>query len=323
MTTYLSWPLRGAFVALVAVSSLFMLTGAARASVPVDLRVVAPTGASLTDQIQYTGTTRIKTDRKADCFGEGNEGSGKRVKVRGATPLGAVADATAVERRLRPLSVTDAFDFGLGVCGIGGFDFEATDTSFWYFKVDHVNPQVGADQVTLERGDDVLWYLTPTFESLPFELVLEAPASARPDQPFNVRVLQYADDGTRSPAEGVTVTGAAEPTAANGIASVTLSDDERIRASRPSDDAIPDYAEVCVAEKKADCPKQEGTLVGGSKKRDAIVATKGPDRVLARRGDDTVDVADGVADVVNCGGGRDTATADSIDSLRSCERVKR
>ena len=131
MTTYLS-PLRAALFALVASMSMSLLTGVAGASVPVDLRVVAPTGAGLADQIQHTGTTKIKTDRRADCFGEENAGSGKRVKVRRATALGAVADALPVEPRLRPLSVTDAFaEFGLGVCGIGGYDFESDDTSFW------------------------------------------------------------------------------------------------------------------------------------------------------------------------------------------------
>jgi hypothetical protein len=320
MPIHLSRPLRGALLVAAALS-MSMFPASAGASVPVDLRVVAPTGATLTDQTQYTGTAKIKTDRKADCFGEGNEGSGKRVKVRGATPLGAVSHATAVEKRLRPLSVTDAFDFGLGVCGIGGFDFEVTDTAFWYFKVNHANPQVGSDQVRAERGDEVLWYLTPSFETLPAELELDAPASARTDQSFQVRVRQYADDGTRSAAEGVTVTGAEAPTDAQGRTSVTLAETSEIEASRDADGAIPDSAEVCVSATKADCPKQEGGLIGGSPKRDRIEGTRGIDRISARGGRDTVDSADGLAERVNCGGGRDRLDADPEDRTRGCERV--
>ena len=321
MPISISWPLRGALLVSVAALTMSLSAAAAGASKPVDLRVVAPTGAGLTDQIQYSGTTRIKTDRKADCFGEGTEGSGKRVKVGGATPLGAVAHATAVERRLRPLLVTDAFDFSLGVCGIGGFEFEVTDTSFWYFKVNHSNPQVGADQVRLAAGDEVLWYLTPTFESLPVELELEAPVSAKPGQEFNVRVFQYADDGTRSPAEGVSVTGAAEPTAANGMTSVSLGATNEINATRSADGAIPDDATVCVSEQNDGCAKEAGTLIGGSSKPDRMVGTDGPDRIVSRGGRDSIDARDRVRDTVNCGGGTDTVEVDPEDALKGCERV--
>jgi hypothetical protein len=320
MPTSLSWPLRGTLLAVaVLTSSLF--AASAGASVAGDLRVVAPTGALIADQIQYTGTTRVKTDRRADCFGEGNEGSGKRVKVRGATPLGAVADASSIEKRLRPLSVTDAFDFGLGVCGIGGFDFEVTDTAFWYFKVDHANPQIGSDQVRLEAGDEVLWYLTPSFENLPVELALDAPAAAKPGQSFKVRVVQYTDDGTRSPAEGVAVTGAQEPTDQNGQTAVELGETSEIRATRDADGAIPDAAEICVADNRSDCPKQAGGLIGGSPKADRIDGTRGIDRISARGGRDRIDAADGLADTVNCGGDRDAVAADADDALKGCERV--
>jgi hypothetical protein len=323
MPMTLSRPLRGTLLVAGAafISSLFAVD--AGASKPVDLRVVAPTGAGLTDQVQYTGSTQVKTDRKADSFGDGNEGSGRRARIRGATPLGAVVDAAAVERRLRPLSLTDAFDFGLGVCGIGGFDFEAGDTAFWYYKVNHVNPQVGADQIKIDPGDEVLWYLTPSFETLPPELELEAPAVTKPGQAFNVRVLQYADDGTRSPAAGVAVTGAAEPTAANGMTSVTLDGSGEIAATRSADGAIPDYGQVCVSDETSDCPKETGRLVGGSRKRDRMVGTKGPDRLAARGSRDSVDARDGVGDRVNCGGGRDAAEVDPEDVVTGSERVTR
>ena len=60
--------LRGALLLTAAAISLSLtLTSAAAAkSVPVDLRVIGPAGQNLADHVQYTGTTKIKTDRKAD-----------------------------------------------------------------------------------------------------------------------------------------------------------------------------------------------------------------------------------------------------------------
>ena len=91
--------------------------------------------------------------RGANCFGQGTGGSGDRVEVKGATALGAVRDALEPDRDLRPLSVTDAFlddGFGLGVCGIGGF--ESQGSSFWYLKSDHVGAQVSGSQLTAAAG---------------------------------------------------------------------------------------------------------------------------------------------------------------------------
>ena len=71
----------------------------------------------------------------------------------GATALGAVRDALAGDRDLRPLSITDAFvddGFGLGVCGIGGFESEGS--SFWYLKRNHVGAQVSGSQLKAPPG---------------------------------------------------------------------------------------------------------------------------------------------------------------------------
>src|SRR5919106_2422790 len=117
------------------------LAGAKSKTVGGELRVVGPDGQSLAELVQYTGTVRVPTDPDALCFGQGSGGSGARVKLTGPTALGAVQDASATARDVRPLSITDAFDFGLGVCGIGGF--QASGSGSWYLKHDHAGAQVG------------------------------------------------------------------------------------------------------------------------------------------------------------------------------------
>jgi hypothetical protein len=318
----LSRLLRGALL-LTAAASLTLAAAASAKSVPVDLRVIDPAGQELADHVQYTGTTKIKTDPKADCFGEGNEGSGARVKVRGATPIGAVADGTGVVRDLRPLSVTDAFDFGLGICGIGGFDFEVDDTAFWYFKVNHVNPQVSAETVKLERGDEVFWYLTPDFNTLPIELDLVAPARTTFETPTPVQVFEYADDGTKTPAAGVTVTGAQQPTDANGETTISLNDvSETLTASREG--AISDDSQICVQAQLGDCPKKAAALYAGSRSDDVIKDGDGADAISAGAGDDEIETRDSFTDDVDCGKGKDVVKADQEDALgKDCEKVRR
>src|SRR5690349_18559448 len=85
-----------------------------------DLRVVDSKGRILAQQTQFTGgDVRVKTDKSADCFGDGTGGSGKRVEIPRLTALAQLADAGSSDRSVRPLSITDAFDFGLGLCAIG------------------------------------------------------------------------------------------------------------------------------------------------------------------------------------------------------------
>jgi Domain of unknown function (DUF4430) len=142
--------------------SLLVLTaGAAPAlagTTTAHLRVVNTAGTTLADQSQVTGDVSIQTDPGAKCFGPPG-GSGNSVNVPGPSALGIVKDASASDPALRPLSVTDQFSFGLGICGIGGFTFNQGDSAFWYLKVNHVGAQVGGDQYLLNAGDNVLWYL--------------------------------------------------------------------------------------------------------------------------------------------------------------------
>jgi hypothetical protein len=315
----------GGFAA--AITALLISPAAALATQGVDLRVVNTAGKTLAEQRQYTGTVRIKTDRHANCFGAGTGGSGDRVQVRGATALGAVRDGLEWESDLRPLSVTDAFlddGFGLGVCGIGGF--KSQGSSFWYLKSDHVGSQVSGSQLEVHQGENVLWYLSPSFPPPP-ELRLTAPASAQPNVPYQVTVYSYADDGTRSPAAGATVAGAGQPTGPAGHTMVTsAAGTHTLRATRGQN--IPsNRVEVCVNQDLSKCPDAHGKRIFGSARADQIRGTRGWDAIHAGGGDDTVDLRDGGRDRVACGGGRDAVIVDRGDHDNqigpTCERVVR
>jgi hypothetical protein len=188
--------------------------------VVVDLRVVGKGGKVLTEEDLRTGTIAIKTSPQANCFGPGTGGSGKSVTVKGATALGALAQAAKSTSSLRPLLITDAFDFGLGICGVG--KSKVSGKASWYLKVNHKGAQVSGDTVKLKAGDEVLWSFAPSF---PYsnELDLEAPERAETGVPFTVRVFSYDEKGKRKPVAGAKVAGGAAPvvTGADGTATVT------------------------------------------------------------------------------------------------------
>jgi hypothetical protein len=212
---------------------------------PAHLRVIGSSGKVLAEETLSTGTVAVPTSSKATCFGKGTGGSGKPTTVRGATALGLLAQAAQSTSALRPLLITDHFSFGLGLCGVGGE--VAHGKGFWYLKVNHKNPEVGGELVKLSAGDDVLWYLSPDYESTPGELWLQAPHRVSKGKPFQVQVFSYADDGTRSPAVGATVTGSAQPTDASGRTTVVLSKPGRLIARQKG--AIPsNRRSVCVGQ---------------------------------------------------------------------------
>jgi len=298
------------------------LAGAKPKTVPADLRVVGPSGQSLAQLEQYTGSVKVPTDPNAVCFGPDTGGSGARVRLPGATALGLVQDASGTARDLQPLSLTDAFDFGLGVCGIGGF--QAAGAASWYLKQNHAGAQVGGDQLVVKKGDDVLWYLAPSFPYPP-ELGLEAPGRADPGSQVTVEVVQYADDGTQTPAAGATVGGGDVPvtTDAQGTATVSVgSGDATLRATRGAD--IPsNEATVCISDVPSECSDVPGELIAGTGKADKIKGTKGPDKIKARAANDLVKARGGAPDKINCGSGRrDVAVVDADDTVRACEKVK-
>lgn len=221
-------------------------TAAAVAKVPASVRVVGG-GKILAEKTLKTGTTAVPTSPKADCFGAGTGGSGDAVTVNGATALGLLAQAAKSTPSLRPLLITDAFDFGLGLCGIGGS--EATMKLSWYLKVNHENPELGGEAVKLRAGDEVLWALAGF--PYPDELALEAPDRVRPGMPFTVRAFSYDDKGKRKPAAGVKVTGGTAPTGPDGRTTVVLGKPARLIARHGKD--IPSNREtVCVGGR---CPR--------------------------------------------------------------------
>ncbi len=319
--------LGGGVAAAAFVVSLLFSSPAPAATRGVDLRVVNTGGRTLAEFRQYTGAVTIDTDPHAECFGQGTGGSGDRVKLASPTALGAVRAALPSAPDLRPLSITDAFadqGFGLGVCGIGGY--LAGGSSYWYVKRNHVGAQVSGSQLKVRQGDDILWYRTPGYPPPP-EFALQAPARARPQVPFQVTVYSYADDGTRHPAVGASVTGASAPTNSTGHAMVTASaGTHALRASDPP--AIPsNHVEVCVAVDQSACPASHGKRIFGSDASDQVVGTRGWDSIWARGGGDQIDLRDGGRDRVGCGRGPDRVTlapGDHDDHIaEDCEQVVR
>jgi hypothetical protein len=302
---------RAAAFALAMISLLCATAAAAAKTVPVHVRVLSTGGNVLADQVQYTGPTSVPTTRGADCFGAGTGGSGKPAKVPGTTALGVLGDAARTDGDLRPLSISDHFDFGLALCGVGGH--VAKGSKSWYLKVNHVDPQLGGDSVRVRRGDEVLWYLAPSYP-YPDELELLAPGRAEKGVPFAVRVFAFDDAGKRSPAGGVKLPGADLPTGSDGRTTVQLDRSTLLTARMGK--AIPDAARVCVG---ASCAAKPAQTLAGSSGHDVIAGSAGPDRVLASGGPDRVDVRGGGADTVDCGAGRDVVVLDASDRARRCE----
>ncbi|HEX4306623.1 MAG TPA: hypothetical protein VHZ54_11330, partial [Solirubrobacterales bacterium] len=149
---------------------------------------------------------------------------------------------------LRPLSITDHYSFGLGVCGIGKSIGKPGGAS-WYLKVNHKGATKSGDKVKIKAGDEVLWDLAPSYP-YPDELVLSAPQQASAGVPFAVHVFAYDEKGNHKPVKGAVVTGAGGPTDAKGVAMVTLSEPGNLFAEMGKD--IPSAAApVCLG---AECP---------------------------------------------------------------------
>ncbi len=319
--------LRWALIASVA--AIFLPSSAAYAAIntPGDLRVIGG-GKKLAEHRQYTGATKVGTSPKADCFGPGTGGSGDKVRVPGATALGIVEHASLGQPKLRPLRVTDAFSFGLGLCAIGGQASPAT--GYWYLKVNHVGSLVGGDQAVVEKGDDVLWHLIEDFnQPIPPELELKAPARVKRGERIPVKVVEYADDGSKGPAAGVRLKGTGVVTDAQGEAEVPRqAATTRLKGVREG--AIPsNIAEVCSLANLRQCPGGKVTEIQGTNRGDRVKATRGPDRINAYGGAAVVDVRpsrNAAPPIVKCGTGNDKVVArkgQKLTAARSCERVVR
>lgn len=230
--------------ALASVLSMSLVASAPAKGLSAELRVVGKGGKTIAEQAIKTGApVSVKTSPKATCFGAKNGGSGKSVSVGANTAMGLLARASKSIAALRPLLVTDAFSFGLGICGVGSSI--AKGTAGWYLKVNHKGSQVGGDHTKIRAGDEVLWDLAPSFP-YPNELVLVAPESASAGMPFTVKAFSYDEKGKRKPVAGATVTGAAGPTAADGSTTVTITTPTRLSATHGKE--IPSAAvAVCIA----------------------------------------------------------------------------
>lgn len=212
-----------------------------------NLRVVGAGNKVLAEKTVRTADSSVKTSPKALCFGSSAGGSGKPAAIEGGTALGLLASASLSTGPLRPLLISDHFSFGLALCGIG--KSVAAGESSWFFKVNHKVPSVGGDQATIHAGDEVLWDLAPSYP-YPAELALTAPAKATAGTAFVVHAWAYDEKGKRTPAKGVKVTGAAEPTAADGTTTVKLAKPAKLIATDEAD--IPSArVAVCVGGK---CP---------------------------------------------------------------------
>ena len=246
-------PFRLAAVCALALSITFAFAAAAVAKgLRADLRVVGSGGKVLAEKTVASANVSVKTSPKATCFGPGTGGSGDAVKLQGNTAMGLLASGARTIPALRPLSISDHFDFGLALCGIGSS--VAKGSSSWYLKINHKSLQVGGEVAKIKAGDEVLWALSkteaPDFK-YPEELVLTAPASAMAGKSFAVRVWAYDEKGRKTPQAGAKVSGAAEPTGADGRTTVTLSKPAKLIARATGE--IPSAREaVCVGGK---CPK--------------------------------------------------------------------
>jgi hypothetical protein len=243
-----STPIRlAAACALALVLSLSAVAAAGAKGFPAQLRVVGSGGKVLAEKTITTATTSVKSSAKATCFGAGTGGSGQSVTLQGNTAMGLLARGSLSTPALQPLLISDHFDFGLALCGIGSS--VASGKASWYLKVNHKSLSVGGDQAKIKAGDEVLWDLAPSYP-YPNELVLTAPAKASAGMPFSVRAFSYDEKGHSKPAAGVKVSGAARPTDASGRTMVTLSKPAELAATKAGE--IPAArVPVCIGAK---CP---------------------------------------------------------------------
>lgn len=327
--------------ALLALVGLLALAPAASATVTAHLRVLTP------DKVLDPGTTYIvdegvtvPTRPDADCFGAPG-GSGAEYTYERPNAMSLLATAGRTTKAVSPLSLTDQFEFGLGICAIGGQEARAGE-SFWYFKANHEESVLGADQLNIKDGDEILFYLAPDMfpNPNPAELELDAPVRAAAGEAFTVSVVEHkcATDPntfetscTSGPATGVTVTGGDGDvtTGGDGTAEVVAAEPGKaiLTATRGTD--IPSEAlATCVAPMADACPPERGIDLVGSPRGDRIKGTAGDDEIRSRGGDDNLDLRKGGADRVNCGKGKDVVRLNRklVNSglliKGSCEKIK-
>jgi hypothetical protein len=248
-------PFRLAAVCALALSLTLAMAAGAWAKGPLaELRVVGSGGKVLAEKPVPMANVSVKTSPKATCFGSGTGGSGENVQLKGNTAMGLLASGAKTIASLRPLLISDSFDFGLALCGIGSSVAKASAGTSWYLKINHKALEVGGEVAKIKPGDEVLWALVKTEApdfAYPDELALTAPNAVGAGKPFTVRVMAYDGKGKAKPQAGAKVTGAAQPTGADGRTTVTLTKPAKLIARASGE--IPSAREpVCVGGK---CPK--------------------------------------------------------------------
>lgn len=293
--------------------------GASAEPVVSKLRVEAG-GEALDPGTAYASDSLEKRTSSAGQCG----GSGDTYTLQGPTAMGILGYASQPNDRLSPVRISDRFSFSLVVCGLG--DFLGFADSFWFYKVNHTAPDVGADKYPLEGGEEVLWYFVEpsTARNTGDELALRAPARAMPGEPFEVTAHLYSPSGERTPAAGVRILRAGGATTnAEGKATVTLDEEgiARLRAVRGRH--IPSApTAVCVNSDLDRCPSRRGERIFGTTGPERIAGTRGPDQIFARGGADRIFVVGGGRDRVDCGPDRDRVRADAQDVVAgNCEVV--
>ena len=208
---------------------LLLVPGIAQGAVKANLRVEGP-GVTLDPGTNYrTGTVDVQKGKSSDC-----SRTDRTATVAGPTALGIVQSAIdsggRSSDRLRPLRVQSfaSVPGSLFTCRIGDFTNALDFSSVWLYRVNHVSPEIGADQYAIQPGDQVLWFLADFGAGVNTgdELGLRAPADAHPGVPFDVKVVAFDAAGHRSPEAGAEVTGGDAPVAtdAQGRAEVTVGD---------------------------------------------------------------------------------------------------
>lgn len=328
-------------LAALAVTSLFCLAPAAAQAktVRAELRVLTPTEVLDPGTSYYVGAESVTSDPDADCFPGGIGGSGAGYQLPEPTAFSLLATGVGATKDLRPLSFTDEFGFGYGICGIGG-EVARPAESFWYVKHNHEELTVGAEQQSISRGDEVLFYLAlDNFPAPnPAELELLAPARAEQGSRLEVEVREHGcvTDATTFevscqtlPAAGATIAGApgSVTTGADGKASFEAPANSKLELTATRGADIPSARlRVCIGAVLADCPPARGRRLIGSGERDKIKGTRGDDRIRARGGDDRIEIDSGGGDRVDCGPGDDKVTLKERDDddriADDCERIR-
>jgi hypothetical protein len=320
-------------------SALLPAAASAKADPTAELRVLTADRALDPGTEYVLGPESVTTDPNADCNFGGAGGSGATYHYPDPVGLSLLASGADARGSLRPLSTSDEFGFGMAVCAIGGVD-DGPGT-FWYFKRNHRELSVGADQEPIADGDEFLVYLAPDTFPAPNvkELELLAPTRVAAGDSFEVSVVEHGcvtDPNTfvvtcsAQPAAGVTISGAGAPamTDAAGHATLNAGDAGRLKLAATRAPEIPARVlAVCVGETLDACPRGRGERIIGRAEGDRIKGTAGPDKIRARGGADRIDLRKGAVDKVDCGAGRDTVLVkrgDHDDRLgRNCERVRR